>query len=218
MQLRHLQRLLQGLYNIQVELKVDDFLLTDPELVAQLDTSFQARQCEEKLLVLEEDGQLNLSLFINSVVLERLSADNPCTTLHDANLADFCTALEGVSHFLYLTHRALQDRPVTLLELELQAEVDKYVSVHAIVTAQGAALAPRVLLRRLFQDVRYDEQLAVTELLRYGHANDYASHYCHHLETSFLGLQSPDALHQEIRIFYELNQQEKIRRIDAAKC
>ena len=39
----------------------------------------------------------------------------------------FCLALEGVSHFLYLIWNASFDRSVTLLEMELQAEIDKFV-------------------------------------------------------------------------------------------
>ncbi len=35
--------------------------------------------------------------------------------------------VEGVSHFLYLAERARRELPTTQLELELQAEVDKYV-------------------------------------------------------------------------------------------
>jgi hypothetical protein len=35
--------------------------------------------------------------------------------------------VEGVSHFLYLAERARTERPATHLELELQAEVDKFV-------------------------------------------------------------------------------------------
>ena len=42
-------------------------------------------------------------------------------------LQDFLLAVEGVSHFVYLVHRARQERPVSAVELELQAEVDKYL-------------------------------------------------------------------------------------------
>ena len=40
---------------------------------------------------------------------------------------DLCQVVEGVSHFVFLAERTRRDLPLTQLELELQAEVDKYV-------------------------------------------------------------------------------------------
>ncbi|NKC15671.1 MAG: hypothetical protein GKR94_26780 [Gammaproteobacteria bacterium] len=216
MKLKSLQRLLENIYGVRVQQQVDDFLVTDAHIAAQIDRSHNPRGCEEKLLVLQEDGELLLSLFIDEQVLNRLHRDNPWDTLSDGNLSDFCIALEGVSHFLYLTHRAQQHRTVTLLELELQAEVDKYVSVHALLSAQGAAVAPRILLRRLFETVRFDEDLNKEELVRYEDANSLAGTYCRHLESRYLGCRSSYALVSEIRTFYQLGQPEKVRRISNA--
>ena len=62
--------------------------------------------------------------------------------LTEANLADYCTALEGVSHFLYSTWRLNWDAPVSLLELETQAEVDKYAAtVFLVADQQGGGLS-----------------------------------------------------------------------------
>lgn len=213
------QRLLERIYAIESDHRVEDFLVTDPALAALLDTSADARPCEEKLLLQEDDDGLSLSLFIDAAVVERLGRSNPLEQLHEHNLADFCTALEGVSHFLYLIHRAVQSRPVTLLEMELQAEVDKYVSVHALLGEQGAGVAPRNLLRRLFEQVRLDHRLAGHERGRYATASAYASRYCDHLERRFLGSRSPGDYYQELRTFYHLDQPRKlshIRRTPAA--
>src|SRR5262249_42528562 len=38
-----------------------------------------------------------------------------------------CQLIEGVSHFVYVADRARRGLPATHLELELQAEIDKYV-------------------------------------------------------------------------------------------
>ncbi len=55
--------------------------------------------------------------------------------------------LEGVSHFLCVAHHATHDRQVSLLTLELQAEIDKYVGSFLLLSHCGAKL-------------RYIEQLA----------------------------------------------------------
>ncbi len=60
------------------------------------------------------------------------------------------TALEGVSHFVYLAWNAGHDKPVSLLELEMQAEVDKYVGSYWLMRRQlpgslsGGAVAAAV--------------------------------------------------------------------------
>jgi hypothetical protein len=206
------QAMLQRIYDVATPLAVEDFLVTDREVAATLDTSSYARCCDEKLLVAEDATGLALSLFVDGQLLERLAEDDPNQCLHDHNLADFCTALEGVSHFLYLTHRAISDRTVTLLELELQAEVDKYVGILTTLGTQGSAPAPRRMLRRLFSEVSFDEQLGAEELARYKGANALAERYCEHLEQHFIG-KAPLALARELRHFYQLTQTQKLRHI-----
>ena len=58
-------------------------------------------------------------------------------------LSGFCAAAEGVSHFLYLAHRAGQGGQVSQLELEAQGELDKYLSVVLLLWATGRRGASR---------------------------------------------------------------------------
>ncbi len=51
----------------------------------------------------------------------------------DGRLDPLCQIIEGVSHFVYLTERAQAEQSTTHLELEIQAEVDKYVVLAASV-------------------------------------------------------------------------------------
>ena len=75
--------------------------------------------------------------------LSRLEAADPHRALTENNLADYCTALEGVSHFVYSTWGLERDMPVSLLELETQAEVDKYaITVFLLAAATGGAVLP----------------------------------------------------------------------------
>src|SRR6202030_239021 len=74
--------------------------------------------------------------------------------------ADYCTALEGVSHFVYSTWRLGRDLPVSLLELETQAEVDKYaVTVFLLADQQGGGY-PAQVHARLFDRVSFDDSTA----------------------------------------------------------
>lgn len=217
MDLAPLQARLEQIYGFELGHQVEDFLVTDPTIAAELDTSASARVCPEKLLVAEDEDALAVSLFIDEAVMTRLRLDNPCDRLHEHNLNDFCTALEGVSHFIYLVHRADRSRQVTLLELELQAEVDKYVTALTLFEAQGLSAVPRAFLRRLFEDVRFAPDLDDDEHARYASANSLAGRYCGHLEARFLGSRSPAAYFGELRTFWLMNQPEKLRRIASAQ-
>ena len=83
---------------------------------------FRASPTDEQLLVADDGAEVGLGLFLEPAVLARLDAANPLDTLNGANLADYWTALEGVSHFVYLAWNADHDRPVSLLELDRIAE------------------------------------------------------------------------------------------------
>lgn len=208
------QALLQRIYALETPLAVEDFLVTDRAFANALDDSASARDCDEKLLLAHDEHGVSMSLFVDAALLERLAEADPDENLDEHNLADFCVALEGVSHFLYVAERAAQDRPVTLLELELQAEVDKYLGVQSMLHQQGKPGAPRRLLRRLFEQVSFVEDLNEDEASRYRGANHYARRYCGHLERQYLG-RSPARLTEEVRRFYTFTQPEKLRHIDS---
>ena len=211
------QRHLEQLYRISVQQRATDFLITDAEVARQLDRSSNSREVEEKLLVSETDDGVDLALYVDEAVLDRLSEDDPVRDLHAGNVVDFCTALEGVSHFLYLTWNASINRAVRLLELELQAEVDKYISITTLAHEQCSRPSSQ-LHNWLFERATFDIALDDRERERYRDANHYAGKYCFELETRYLRGQpkeTTDAMMGDIRHFYRLSLPEKIRRIDS---
>ncbi|MFO1351794.1 MAG: hypothetical protein U1F68_14435 [Gammaproteobacteria bacterium] len=214
MRLHALQRRLETLYGVSVEHSVDDFLITDAALARQLDTSAEAREVEEKLLVREHGDCLDISLYLDSDLLVRLGADDPTAALHEGNLADFCTVLEGVSHFLYLTWNAARGRSVRCVEMEMQAEIDKFIAILVLAAEQRSLAATGRLHAWLFDQPSYDAALSGAELERYRDANRYAGKYCFYLEQRYWRRQPPSALLGELRNFYRLDLQNKIRTIE----
>ena len=89
-------------------------------------------------MISEEDGEAEVCLYLERELLDRLAENDPTARLDQHNLADFWTAFEGVSHFTYYAFKATQDRPVTLVEMELQAEVDKFVAIRIAAVRRGA--------------------------------------------------------------------------------
>ena len=216
MRLNFLQKLLERLYGIEIGQAVEDFLITDPELADRLDTSPNSRNSQEKLLVAQHDEELRLALFLDAGVMGRLTENNPLDRLHGENFGDFLLALEGVSHFLYLVWKAHCRRGVSLLELEMQAEVDKFVLTTALWRRQGRRLAPAEIRGYLFDAPRYDAALDQEQRRRYEDASRFAGKYCQRIEHRYLRQRRDAEMMRELRRFYRLSQYEKIRLIDSA--
>lgn len=212
MPLAGLQHQLERLYEVAPGPRVEDFLLTDRRVADGLDR--HGRGSPERLLLSEEADGLALGLYIDKSVLQRLGEDDPLEALHACNLADFLTALEGVSHFLYLTWNASHRRAVSLLELELQAEIDKFVLAALLMARQQRGRVPRALGRQLFEQAHYAERLDPVQRRRYARANRYARAYCRHLERHYLQGESRPGLIPALRRFYRYTQVQKLRHIE----
>jgi len=214
--LQHLQTLLSELYDIEQHLDVLDYLVTDNRFLAAVEDSASARSTEEKLLIRESDGELALSLYLAPELLERLRLHDPRTWLGRLNFADFCTALEGVSHFSYVVWNASADKSVTLHELEMQAEVDKYVGALAMLAGQPSSVLSNSLYSRLFDNPQFADDLNPEELERYRSASALAAKFCRSLTNRFPhGLSRPGML-GELRDFYRLPQTDKVSYIRSA--
>lgn len=213
MGLNSFQATLESIYGIEVGHSVDDFLITDPAIVRQLDTSSNAREVKEKLLIRPCADGLDISLYLDQAVVDHLDRENPLEGLHGGNLADFWIALEGVSHFLYLMWNACLEKPVTLMELELQAEVDKYITSLWLIQRQEKRWLSRQIRENLFHRVQFDEALDDQSLIRYKDANYFAGKYCMQLEHRYLRNKHSRMMIGDIRRFYRLPQGDKIRRI-----
>lgn len=216
MKLNILQQMLEGLYQIDVDYSVEDFVITDPELARRLDASANPRENREKLLLAQQGDEVHLSLYLDAAVLQRLADDCPFDSLHHDNLEDFWLALEGVSHFLYVSWNAGFDRGVTLLELEMQAEVDKYVMATSLFAQQRQDLKPAQLWRCLFESPNFDGALQGEELSRYVDATHYAGRFCFQLENQYLKKNRNSEMMAELRKFYRMTQTAKISRINSA--
>lgn len=207
-----LQKHLTDIYQADAGFEIADYLVTDPALAKLLGGSALVAETDESVLVCQEDDGLALSVYLDERMLARLDRDNPLEGLRIEHLDDLCKVIEGISHFNYLVWRALQDKSVTLLELEMQAEVDKFVGTWLLALEQEDHDFARSLHGRLFDDVRYNPNLGRDQLERYRAANDYAARFCHGLAKRL----DPDSVAglDELRYFYRLSQQAKISHIN----
>jgi hypothetical protein len=203
------QRGLETMYRVDTDLQVDDFVIDE----ATRTRLAPHRSPREQLLVAETEGELELALFVDQRALDNLRTRDPRQHLDEDNLQDFCLAVEGVSHFVYVAWRARQERPVSGLELELQAEIDKFV---ACILAPGAPPAD-VLARRLFAEFELESGMDAAERERYLVANDNARAFCDELDGRYLERRAIPQMLAELRRFYRLGEGDKLARIRAGR-
>ena len=211
--LAELQRQLHDIYRVDREYDVRDFLITDPTLARQIGRDAVLANSQETLLVAEDDDGLAVSLFLDGEMLGRLEAARPLDRLSADMLDDLWKVLEGISHFNCVVWKASQDRNVTLLELELQGEIDKFVTTMLLALEQANRDLQNGMHAWLFDNVRYHAALDDEQRDRYRSANDYAARFCHRLRKRLVA-DGSRAL-AELRQFYRLPLADKISHIHA---
>jgi hypothetical protein len=138
----------------------------------------------------------------------------PISDASEPDLDTLCQLIEGVSHFVYVAERARRRLPATQLELELQAEIDKYVwlVLRTGTDAEGA----RRMHARLYERVQFCHAAGTEHGDRYRLANDLAARFVRRLEVNYVAkgrmLELRDALHR----FYGMGQADKLQLARAA--
>jgi len=213
--LQAMQNLLAGIYDVPLAHDVDEFLLTDR---SRLPEARGENGADEQVLVAQDGDTLWISVYLEPGVLRRLASEDPFEALHGGNIGDYWTALEGVSHFVRVAWSATHGRPVTLLELELQGEIDKYVGALWLLREQNPERFPVELHHVLFERSRVDPALAGERIGLYRRANAYAARFCRRLARGLrrAGPGAHAAALAELRRFYRMNRERKLRHIESA--
>lgn len=157
----------------------------------------------EALLVRESEDGLELLLRVPRL------ADRT-VDVRGAGLDPLCQIIEGVSHFVYLADRASLGREATQLELELQAEVDKYVILAASLQDFDERTSRR-LRERLYDDVSFVHDAGTVEGQRYRMANGCARRFTGRLERDYVVRARFGEMQGELRRFFHMGQGEKLR-------
>ena len=155
---------------------------------------------QESLMVYEGDGELQLQL--------RLPAnDNVRPSLSDS----YAEHVEGVSHFLLMVERARTRLPTTLLELELQAEIDKFAllafGAFNIGAPERSRVSAHAVHQWLYEQCSFMHPAHTLEGDRYRAANRLAARWW----SRTLSHSDRRRALSELRAFYRAGPHEKIR-------
>ncbi len=214
MSLTTLQTRLSELYDLEQAASVDDFVC-DEEFARALGGD-DAPLRGEVLFVLPEEGGARVALFLEA------SARHPRSDGWFGGASNFRACC--------LAFRAEHQQHVSELELELQAEIDKWALGlfapfqdfdHArLLMGRGVgAIAfrdrSRALRDRLVEGMRFLDEQGTERGDRYRTASRLGARYVQTLEEELIARGEIGALMRELRRFYRLGSREKLERISA---
>jgi hypothetical protein len=202
------QRSLEALYALPAEAPVTDFVI--PEGEAQGLPGGGSRT-----LVAQDGDCVSVGVVFADGLGHSLRVADPRVRLCVQNLGDFSALTEEVSHFLYVLYCARASRSTTELELELQGEIDKYLTAAFFLSLQNEGAVSVRLRELMFQGFRLAAGLSSEQTERYRAANALAFRYCGYLERHFLRGSRLADLAREARRFYRLGRGQKLERIAA---
>jgi hypothetical protein len=101
-------------------------------------------QQDAKTLIREADGHVRLCIYYPDALIRCLEHYPPDRGVRDDNVDAFATLVEELDHLLCIAERAIQTRPLSLFELELHANVSKYLVLARFL----AGRRPRIEARR----------------------------------------------------------------------
>ncbi len=222
--LARLQQRIVDLYDLELALSVDDFVCDEP--TARTLAGDDAGLRGEILFVVESADGPSVALYVDCEARRRAAAQ---AWLGDgAEFHACCLAAEGVSHFVYVAFRSDHALVTSELELELQAEIDKW-ALGALASwrdlrdpqwliGRGVELVrlrerSRRLRARLFDEPRYLDDAGTERGDRYRTATRLAARYARTLEDRWIARGDLQALSSELRRFYRMGIREKIERI-----
>jgi hypothetical protein len=210
-----IQTQLECIYGIGLRERAHDFLINLGDVRNYVTVDPAIKLPKELFLVRKpEDDTVEVALYLADDLMSNLSQHDPFESITPENLNDFCIMIEGVSHFVYYLWKAQQNLPITQLELELQAEVDKFMMLYFYLRSDEDPQVGDVLFDSLFEDFRLFDELSEEQKKRYLTASHLASRYCFQIKTRCQ--KNPQDLQNivsEIRQFYAFPQEEKIRSI-----
>jgi hypothetical protein len=193
-ELVRVQRQLEAIYQLEPTPAIAPFV------------QIESGDAREQLIVRQSIDMLELVVLLPETSVSALLDGG-----NDLDMDAYLGAIEGISHFIHLAERARTRLPTTLLELELQAEVDKF-AILAEDLAEPRAADLYGLHRQLYENVRFLHAAASERGRRYRLANGLAAKLWLQLLRRDLDHEVPSML----RRFYRAGQAEKIRMATAA--
>jgi len=164
-----------------------------------------------RMLVRDTERGLAACVYFPDELIGTLERHPPQLGVHAENVGEFATFVEEIDHLLLLAERSVRRRPVSLFELELHANVSKYLVLVRFLAGSGGRLTAERrdwLRRRLFDDVEFcDEDPEVRQRYR------DAARWAVRMIGGLAALDGPDSV-DALRRFHRAGVPGKLRLIE----
>jgi hypothetical protein len=165
-----------------------------------------------RTLLRQEDGSVHVCLYYPDRLVENLERHHPARSLGDENVDDFATLVEELDHFLMIADRHRAGGEVSLLELELHANISKELVLDLFVARmrreERLSASDRLWVRHhLFGKAEYREEDPEV-CVRYRDAATMAVRYLDYLQDL-----PPGERPAELRRFHRRTHHEKLAQI-----
>ena len=169
-----------------------------------------------KVLLRNAGDTLKVSIYYPDALIRELEDNDPRLGIHDENI-DLCASfVEELDHFLFIAQNYKSNRPFSLLELELQANVTKYLVLKYFIALQSRSLKlskfDREYIRHhLFYKRQFDVE-DTTERKRYEDAGKFGMMYTEQIDR----LSHEERL-RDLRRFSRMTCPSKIKHIQSTR-
>lgn len=215
MLIAHLQDLLQRQYDLKLPYEVSQFVSHDAELARELSNRVDNQLSKEphdggngikaeELFILQDEDSLAFTLYLDESILASFTQQRDAhqDAPPEASMDDLCSVVEGVSHAVCLLWHAHHERQIRPVDLELQAEIDKFMLMRGSLNMTENS---EQLHQQLFSSIHYSSAPGSALRERYQRANDSAANYCRWLIDRFMDGTDSIGLHHELARFYRLS-------------
>jgi len=209
MLLADLQNRIESHYDLDIPYCIEQFVSSDKAVADQLaddqvsDGQQRPNVDAEVVFIHQQEDSLEFTVYVDEGLLAAVDGSQ-------SDLDGLCTVVEGASHAVCLLWHAHHDRQIRPIDLELQAEIDKFM---ILTEGRHCTTERRHLHRRLFANSTLLAEQGTAMHERYRTASKLASRYCQWLNAHFLEAGAQAALHQELARFYRLSGRAKFDRI-----
>ncbi len=219
--IKELQRKIEKTYALDTGItNIEQYIIGDKgykEFYAKEEISTVVKSYSgAKVLIRDTEDALKVSIYYPDELIRKLESNDPRLGLHDDNI-DLCASfVEELDHFLFIAQNYKQNRPFSLLELELQANVTKYLVLKYFIALQNRSIKlskfdKEYIRYHLFYKRKYDIE-DTAERKRYEDAGKFGMMYIKHIDL----LPQEDRL-RDLRQFSRMTCPSKIRHIQSTR-
>ena len=182
----------------------------------EINTVINSQSSKARVLIREGGDTLKATIYYPDNLIQILEDNDPRAGIHDDNVDACASFVEELDHFLFIAQNFKWNKPFSMLELELQANITKYLVLKHFIALQTRSrklsqFYKEYIKYHLFYKREYDIENA-SERARYEDTKIFATIYINYID-----LLSNEERLREIRKFSRMSGAAKINHIKSIK-